>query len=88
MKYICLSLGLLSLVTGLASARYWLRSSQVKVDPGWAVEPGDAPVSQAGWTGALLDAGLKAARINKVAAILAALSVASGGIANFISLLR
>jgi hypothetical protein len=36
----------------------------------------------------LLGAGLEAAKLNKVAAILAGVSVATGSVANFISLLR
>ena len=87
MKYICLGLGLISLITGLVSARYWLLSSKVKIDPGWVVEPGESDATQAGWTAALLGAGLETAHFNKVAAILAGVSVATGSVASFINLL-
>lgn len=84
MKYISLGLAVVSLLAGLVSAWYWLQSSKVKIDPCWIVEPGEFEASQMGWTVALLTASLEAAKLNKVAAILAGVSIAAGSLASFI----
>ena len=81
-------LGILSFVSGLTSAYYWLKSSQVVTDPQWGrieahgaapewihtLEPGEGGMSQAGWVSALLRASTEAAQLNKLGAAWAAIT--------------
>jgi hypothetical protein len=85
MKVASLIVAAISLLTGLASAWYWWKSSKIEVDPKWFVQPGEVEAVQMGWTAALLAAGLEAAKLNKSAAIYAGLSIGAGTIANFLS---
>jgi hypothetical protein len=76
---------------GLWAAYFWLKASQVEVDPGWRsgppqsaadarrpTESGDPLISQMAWTGALLEAATKSAALNKAAALLTAVAVVLG----------
>jgi len=84
MKILALILATISLISGLGSAYYWFRSSQVNVDPGRAAESGDALTQTNGWVTALLQSSTRAAELNRPAALLSGICVLAGSISNFI----
>lgn len=71
------ALSVLTVVSGLTSAWYWWKSSQVNIVPRWGggVESGDSELSQQVWLAALLVSSTEAARLNKLAALWSAASV-------------
>jgi hypothetical protein len=71
----------------IEAERLWVKGCQVKIDPKWIVEPGEPIASQEGWVAALIGTGIETANLNKVAARLAAVSVATGSAASFLSML-
>jgi hypothetical protein len=82
LQVLSISLALLSSAAGLVAAWFWYRSSQVPAVPPWAavggIEPGDPDLARSGWIAALLESTQEAGRLNKVAALWTAASVALG----------
>lgn len=79
---------LANLIVGLLAAHYWLKASKIKIDPGWRtglprsaadarrpIEPGDAQLSQMCSLTATMTAAAESADLNRVAAILTAITV-------------
>lgn len=83
MKFASLIAAGFSLCFGLASAWYWLQSSRVMEAPGYP-ESVDPMMAQMDWIVALLRAGEKSARLNKIASVLTALAVVLGAISSFV----
>jgi hypothetical protein len=86
-KCIGVGLAVCSMVFGLIAARYWYRSSVVKVDPGWTAknpQPVDPQLIQMDWNSATLKAIQKSSDLNKVAALWTAISVGLGGLSGII----
>jgi hypothetical protein len=86
MRCIGITLTVLAFGTGLLAAWFWYRVSKVEIVPIWAVagrmEPVIPELSQGGWISGLLAAGNEAARLNKIAALWTAASVAIGAAGN------
>jgi hypothetical protein len=78
MKCVDVALAIASLIIGLVAAWYWYKASIIKTEPGEAVNSGAISVQDRAWIVALMDASNKAARLNKIASILTALSVVIG----------
>jgi hypothetical protein len=86
-KCIGVGLAVCSLAFGLIAARYWYRSSVVKVDPGWTAQnpqPVDPQRIQMDWNSATLEAIQKSSNLNKMAALWTAVSVGLGGLSSII----
>lgn len=84
METFALILAIFSLLSGLGSAYFWFLSSQVRVDPGRTIDSGDALTQTNGWVTALLGSSIKAAELNKPAALLSGICVLTGSVSNFI----
>ncbi len=80
-------LALVTLTSGLMSSWFWFQASRVAAVPFrfGRVEPDAADGSQTGWTSGLLVASNEAARLNKVAALWTAATMALGVIDNLIA---
>ena len=80
MKYVGVVISLLACSTGALSAWYWYKSSRVSIVPIWAdkygVEPGDQYASQSGQMAGVIRAASESGRLNKIAALLTAVTVA------------
>lgn len=87
MKAMAFVFALISLVSGVWSACYWLRSSNLVIDPGIAVSSGEHSMQQDGWLVALLGAATESSKLNSPAAKLSGICIFSGSIANFIGIL-
>lgn len=92
MKVIEVLLAICGCIAGLMSAWYWLKASSVSAEPIWSkygsVESGVHSLSQEGWIGGMLDATLKSARLNKIAARWTAATVALTAIGALVSALN
>lgn len=88
---IILALTLMSAVTSLLSAAYWLRSARVPVVPAWleagVAEPADGSAGHL-WTIAQLKAGQEVARLNAIAASWMVPSALLVGVAALIGAVR
>lgn len=62
-------------ITGLNAAQYWLRASQVPINPAWRVEPGEQDAAHRGWMARMLQASIDSANLNAKAARWTAVSV-------------
>ena len=88
MRGLALLLALISLLSGIASAIYWFRSSQVRSVPDWVCEPGTTEGSQGGQLSALLSASALTSNLNGPAAIWSGVCILTGSISNFIGFLH
>jgi len=69
MPLIAAGLAILAAISGLLSARFWKKSSNVPIDPNWYVAPEDECASTAGWQAATMTAFSQAAALNWWAAV-------------------
>lgn len=76
-----------ALATGIIAAVYWLLASNVPIDPGWpkwpngvSIAPGDAELTQMGWTAAIMENVRQSGRLNAIAARWTAASVFLGAL--------
>jgi uncharacterized membrane protein len=83
-KVIALVCAFISLITGLVAAYYWYRASKVGISPGWKLESGEAEKNIMGWVTGCMIAITASGKLNKLAALLTAVSVAFGAISNFL----
>lgn len=74
-EWIKFVLTLAGALTGLLAAWYWFKSSKVTPQPSWQTEPGDAQASQMGRMAGMMNASTEVAKLNKIAALLTAVSV-------------
>jgi hypothetical protein len=88
MKLISFVLASVSLASGLASAYYWYLASRIEISPAWPLEArGDREKNVMGWVSGNMVAFTSSGKLNKSAACWTALAVASGALANFVSIL-
>lgn len=89
-KEIVIGLAATTLATAVIGAFYWWRSSRVNAVPSWSqmgtAEPGDLTLTQMGWLAASIEAALKTAALNKVAAIWTGVSAIFGALTTIGSL--
>jgi hypothetical protein len=78
-------LGIVASLAAAISARRSREGSSVVIDPGWAVEPGDAQLSQMGWLAGSIGAFGKISEINSAAALWSALAASLSGLAGFLA---
>jgi hypothetical protein len=84
-------------LVGVWAAYYWLKASQIEVDPGWRsgipesaaearkpIEPVDRELADALWISAIIKAGGESAGLNKRAALLTAIAVVLGAVASIL----
>jgi len=80
MKVAEIAIAILAFVTGLVAAWYWYRASKITADPGWGpnglAEPGVHSAAQDAWIAAMLQSASESARLNKIAALWTAVTVA------------
>lgn len=86
MKIAEIAIAILAFVTGLVAAWYWYRASKITADPGWGpnglAEPGVHSAAQDAWIAAMLQSASESARLNKIAALWTAVTVALTGISS------
>lgn len=86
MKIVEITLAILALVTGLVAAWYWYRASKITADPGWGpnglAEPGVQSAARDAWIAAMLQSVSESARLNRIAALWTAVTVALAGISS------
>lgn len=63
-KAISIGLAGAALICGLRAIRFARQASQVRPDPGYTCEPGDAQLSTMYWTTATMEAGIKSGWLN------------------------
>lgn len=80
-------LALLAFCSGLTAAWFWYRSSMVVAIPlrVTRIEPGMPETSGTDWVSGLLVAGNEAARLNKIASLWTAASVAFAAVSNLLA---
>jgi hypothetical protein len=87
-----------ALFVGLRAAWYWLKASEIGIDPGWnSGMPGDTRPAQPadtegigtmdGWLFATIKAARKSSDLNRTAAILTAYSVVLAGLSSVVGAL-
>jgi hypothetical protein len=87
-KQVIFLLAIVSLISGLFSAFYWYRASKVIVSPAWKPKiRGDSEKNIMSWVAGNMAALTTSGKWNARAAVLAAIAVASGAIANCLSLI-
>lgn len=86
MKVAEIAIAILAFATGLVAAWYWYRASKITADPGWGpnglAEPGVHSAAQDAWIVAMLQSASESARLNKIAALWTAVTVALTGISS------
>jgi len=89
MKFASIVFAFGAFVTGLIAARYWYRSTQVVIDPGWSlpgmggyIEPVDPELRQLDMNVATDKAFQSASELNKIASYWTAASVALSGVSS------
>jgi hypothetical protein len=75
MKAAAIICALVDFVTGLIAARYWLKASELPVNPTWKIEPGQKKAAQDGWIAGTLVNLDEVGRLNSRAAKWIAVSV-------------
>ena len=89
MKWLVLTLAVLSAAAGLIAARYWWKASKVFVIPMWEqggrMEPVDPQQASTQWIVALSQSFLKGGGLNKIAAGWTAAAVALSAVSAVIS---
>ena len=68
-RYINISLAVITLLVSLKAAWEWYKASKVIIVPDWPVEPGDSQLSEMGWLAATMKAMNTSSELNKTASI-------------------
>jgi hypothetical protein len=83
MRYLCCVFAVISLVSGVVSAYYWYRSSEIKISPAWKPDiDGDKEKNMMAWVVGNMIALTKSGRYNRIAALWATLAAVAAALAS------
>ncbi len=83
MNYLNVTLAIATCCTGLLAAYFWYKASVVPINPGEGINSGDFQMQEMAWMVATMEAVIKSAELNKIAARWTAIAVMLGTAYNF-----